>query len=181
MENIWTKFTKEIGYATSSIQYIELASRIAYKNEIENIKDGKIIELAKEYGLSLSCFPEDITSCIASNYIIHIQSCVESFLMDFKGLVGSPVYLKDDYNPEKTNRLKWTIDHAQIAQTDEVKDLYNICNYYRLLRNKFVHPGKQSQDLKNAYSLLRNFEKGKLKALADIDTICFDDQVLFSS
>lgn len=182
-KNIWTDFKNELGYVNASAQYIELVCRIAVAEHGHELHGSNLSVEAKKYGLSVSVLPEDIESRIASNYIIQIHSCIEAFLNNFQNLTGSPVNNineNDVYNPNKENRLHWVMRHSIPVQTDRDKELYYICDYYRLLRNVIIHKGKITTDYKAAYSKVKNMDTGRLNALNGLEKICFDDQVLFS-
>ena len=70
----------------------------------------------------------------------------------------------------------------------DVKLLYYVCNYYRLVRNEIVHSGNGSNELRQAKSQLNNIDEelvksgvcGRLKAPNDLKDLSFGDQVLFS-
>lgn len=69
-----------------------------------------------------------------------------------------------------------------------VKQLYFICNYYRLARNEIVHCGTGRVELRQAKTELNNLTddlavsniRGHLNAPNDFTNLNFDDQVLFS-
>ncbi len=179
-KNIWTEFKNELGFTTASIQYIELTCRIAAEEHKTDLSGQSIVDIAKKHGLSISMLPKDIQSHIASNYIIQIHSCVERFLTKFQGLVGSPMQ-NLIYNSERDgNKLKWIMKHALSETNVQYKKLYDICNYYRLLRNTIIHKGEDSNELRSAYSNVQKADKGKLNAINKIEDLCFDDQVLFA-
>ena len=180
-KNIWTSFKNEIGYTTASIQYVELSRRLADDICGSELSGGRIQDLAKKYKLSVSEIPEDFGTRIAKNYIVQIHSCVMHFLNDFQHLIGSPTYgLK--YNREKDNLLHWTMQHTLGTQSSsETYDvLYKICDYYRFARNEIIHSGQAQSGLRTAFSALSDFRDAKLHAPNSIDSICFDDQVLYA-
>lgn len=179
-KNIWTEFKNELGFTTASIQYIELACRIAAGEHNSDLSGSSIVDTAKKHGLSVSMLPKNIQSRIASNYIIQIHSCVERFLTEFQGLVGSPIQNLVYSSERGGNKLKWIMKHA-LSKTDaQDKELYDICNYYRLLRNAIIHKEEDSNEFRIAYSIAKSIDTGKLHAINKIDDLCFDDQVLFA-
>ena len=84
--NILKEFYNELGYATATNQYIELAVRYFEK---EHGKEA-IEESAREINLSVSVLPEKYVTRIAKSYIVEIYSNIEKFLASFKELVGNP-------------------------------------------------------------------------------------------
>ena len=183
--NILTNLKKELGYANVTNQYIELTAR---SFQIDHRKEC-LQKRARMVNLSISELPENYTTRIAKGYIIGVHSCVEHFLWKYRLLAGSPVH-GYDYRPEDDdNRLKWTLEICYgNSIPHDVKQLYFICNYYRLARNEIVHIGSGSNELRQARSQLHNLDKelllsgmcGRLDAPNDLVHLNFDDQVLFS-
>ena len=182
--NIWNELKKEVGYVDVTNQYIELAKRYYEKECVE--KDLQIS--ARQVGLNISQLPESYEVRISKGYIVNIHSCIERFLLAFKDLPGSPTK-KNEYKPEKDkNRLQWTLKHCYGSIDGDVGELYNVCNYYRLVRNKIVHGGSEDTELRVAYNNVIHISEGlllsrmccKLEAPKRINELGFDDQVLFS-
>ena len=183
--NILTELKNELGYANVTNQYIELAARTFQMDHgKENLQ-----ERARLIGLCVSKIPEGYTTRIAKGYITGVHSCVEHFLLAYQMLTGSPAH-NSKYKPEvDKNRLIWTLNlcyNNQIPQ--DVKRLYYVCNYYRLVRNEIAHSGNGSNELRQAKSQLNNIDdelvksgvRSRLKAPNDPKELSFDDQVLFS-
>ena len=182
--NIWNELKKEVGYVNVTNQYIELAKRYYQKEcRAENLQSS-----ARQVDLNISQLPESYETRISKGYIVNIHSCIERFLSAFKDLQGSPTKEKG-YKPEiDKNRLKWTLKHCYGSIDGDIRDLYNVCNYYRLVRNKIVHGGNQDTEIKTAYNNLLHISEGlllskmscNLEAPNEMNNIGFDDQVLFS-
>ena len=180
MNNIWTQFKNELGYVTASIQYTELALRISKGEHASELDSSSIEKTAKRYNLSVSAIPEDFGTRIVGNYIIQVHCCVDEFLHNFKKLVGSPTH-ELSYDEEEDNYLHWTMKIALGDRSKEYTEYYRICNYYRLLRNEITHyDGKKEASLKAAFSLIQKTGEQKLQAPNPLESICFDDQVLFA-
>ena len=178
--NILTEFNNELGFSTASIQYIELTRRIAVEEHQMDLSGVDIIGTAKQYGLTVSELPNDIKSRISSNYIIQIHSCVEQFLYNYQSMVGSSVR-NLTYNSDKDgNRLKWIMKNALPEQNAQDKEWYDICNYYRLVRNMVIHKGKTTDEYRTAFTRIQKFSFEKLDAINDLEHLCFDDQVVFA-
>ncbi len=179
--NIWTAFKKELGYTTASIQYVELSRRIADNDHGSILKGSTVQNTAKQYGLSVSALPEDLSLRIAKSYLVQVHSCVERFLENFRHLIGSPTYALK-YDRENDNLLHWTTINAlgQAASSKEYNLLYRICDYYRYVRNEITHSGEATIGLRQSYGSLSGFRDERLSAPNMIDSICFDDQVLYA-
>ena len=61
-----------------------------------------------------------------------------------------------------------------------IKNDIAICEYYRLIRNCIVHNGESSATLKNKRALIKTTYNSRLNAPNGLDSLTFDDQVLFS-
>lgn len=177
--NIFHKFKKELGYSCVSNQYIEMCARFLESNR-NNVEYSS---LAKSLELTLNRIEEDTPTRVSRNYIVSINHCLELFLEDFKNLAGSPTY-GESYDPKNDdNKLKWTLKKCAFGTNQNIQQLFNICNYYRLIRNSSVHSADIDSKVKAAYSLIKNIKgdiKGKLKSPNVFEKITFDDQVLFS-
>lgn len=185
--NILKEFSNELGYINVSNQYIELAVR-CYEREYG---DEPIELIARSINLSISTLPEDYYARVSKGYLVGIQSCLEKYLLAFKELCGNPTENIEKYDPRKqnTNRLQWTLKACYGNNLpDDIREYYHICNYYRLTRNNGVHISDQSAEYKNARALVENLDKALLKsgmgdrldAPNSIESLTFDDQVLFS-
>lgn len=183
--NILTELKKELGYANVTNQYIELATRTF---QMDHGKES-LQERARLVGLCVSEIPEDYTTRIAKGYITGVHSCVEHFLLEYRMLTGSPAHGHEYKADDDENRMIWTLNICydnHIPQ--DVKLLYYVCNYYRLVRNEIVHSGNGSNELRQTKSQLNNIDEelvksgvcGRLKAPNDLKDLSFDDQVLFS-
>lgn len=185
--NILKEFSNELGYINVNNQYIELAVRYYEQEHGTEPLD----QMARSVHLSVSKLPEGYYVRVARGYIVGIQSCFEKYLIQFKGLCGNPTKTVVDYDPkkQKTNRLEWTLKACYGSRfPEDIKEYYNICNYYRLTRNQSVHRGNQSAEYKQARALVENLDRNLLKsgmcehlnAPNSIENLTFDDQVLFS-
>lgn len=183
--NIFTELKSELGYTNVTNQYIELSARMFQMDH----KNDELRECARKVNLSIVALPESYLKRIANGYIIGVHSCVEHFLVNYRTLAGNPTHGYNYRAENDDNRLKWTLKICyknQIPQ--DVKQLYCICNYYRLVRNEIIHSGDGRAELRHAKSELNNIDdalmisrvSGQLKAPNDFTALDFDDQVLFS-
>ena len=183
--NILTELKNELGYANVTNQYIELAARTF---QVDHGNDN-LQERAGMVGLSIATLPEDYLKRIANGYIIGVHSCVEHFLVQYRLLPGSPARGQNYSAEDDDNRLKWILNICYGNRIPhDVKQLYFICNYYRLVRNEIVHCGTGRVELRQAKTELNNLTddlaisniRGHLNAPNNFTNLNFDDQVLFS-
>lgn len=177
MANIYNRFRQELGYTNVTNQYIELASRklrAQYGYELQ----ANLEHIAKGEGLSISVLCQDFGLRIAQGYIISVYTCLDRFLVDYKNLPGSPTYHGKD--GENSSLLEWTWDIVGKRATQDEKNAFYLCDYYRLVRNSIVHKGVPSSQLRQRYSTVEKLCSSKLDAPNCISHLTFDDQVLFS-
>lgn len=183
--NIFTELKNELGYANVTNQYIELAARtFQLDHENDDLK-----ERARMVNLSIATLPENYLKRITSGYIIGVHSCVEHFLVQYRLLPGSPARGQSYSAEDDDNRMKWILGICYGNQIPhDIKQLYFICNYYRLVRNEIVHCGTGRVELRQARTELKNITSdleisnisGHLNAPNVFTDLNFDDQVLFS-
>lgn len=187
-QNVLTDFKKMLGYTDVTNQYVELCQRAfsATDSKLFTNKED-LLKYAHSFGLNLSAFPVKACLCISGSYIISVHSSFMLFLNNYKSLAGAPTQSAQSKTESET-LLDWVLNAVYKAnRSDDVKALYDVCNYYRLVRNQLVHG--TSNSTRNEYRIalsrfknMRTFEGliGKLSAPNDIEHISFDDQVLFS-
>ena len=178
-ENILSEFKNELGYVNATNQYVELSVRITEKDHTSDLKND-LQGLSQSVNLNVSALTEDYMVRISKSYIVNIHSCFENFLKNFKTLPGSPTNITTNKKVQEESLLKWTINIAFNDIEEEVKNNIRICEYYRLIRNVVVHNGEFSSEAKSIRSSIRCDDSSRLKAPNDINSLTFDDQVLFS-
>lgn len=177
MANIYNKFRQELGYANVTNQYIELASRkllASYGSELQ----ANLVHIAKEEGLSISVLCQDFCLRISQGYIVSVYTCLDRFLVDYRNLPGSPT--NQGKSSGDSSLLEWTWDIVGKAATQDEKNAFYLCDYYRLVRNHIVHKGGSDSQLRQRYSTVKNLCRSKLEAPNSISQLTFDNQVLFS-
>lgn len=177
MPNIYNKFRKELGYTNVTNQYIELASR-KLQNRYGSTLQTDFAHIAKEEGLSVSALCQNFGLRIAQGYIVSVYTCLDRFLIDYKNLPGSPTY--QGKRSEDSSLLEWTWGIVGKRATQDEKNAFYLCDYYRLVRNHIVHRGVPDNQLRQRYSTVEKLRDSKLKAPNNILQLTFDDQVLFS-
>lgn len=76
--------------------------------------------------------------------------------------------------------MDWTLNIAFSSIENSIKNGIVICEYYRLIWNCIVHNGESSAALKNKCTLIKTADNPRLNAPNGLDSLTFDDQVLFS-
>ena len=178
-ENVLSAFKNELGYVNATNQYVELSVRITEKDHGSDLIND-LQGLAQSVNLNVSTLAEDYMCRISKSYIVSIHSCFENFLKSFKLLPGSPTNITKRIKTKEDEWLDWTLNIAFSGIEDDIKNDIVICEYYRLIRNCIVHNGDSSAALKNKCALIKTTDNPRLNAPNGLDSLTFDDQVLFS-
>ncbi len=178
-ENVLSAFKNELGYVNATNQYVELSVRITEKDHASDLKND-LQGLAQSVNLNVSTLAEDYMNRISKSYIVSIHSCFENFLKSFKFLPGSPTNITKSIKTKEDEWLDWTLNIAFSSIENDVKNDIVICEYYRLIRNCIVHNGESSASLKSKCALIKTTYNPRLNAPNGLDSLTFDDQVLFS-
>ena len=178
-ENLLSVFKKELGYVNATNQYVELSIRITEKEHSLDLRNS-LQGLAQSVNLNVSTLTEDYMCRISKSYIVNIHSCLENFLKSFKHLPGSPTNITETKKTSEDDWLEWTLNIAFSSIENDIKNDIGICEYYRLVRNCIVHSGESSSTLKSKRALIKTTDNPRLNAPNGLDSLTFDDQVLFS-
>ena len=178
-ENLLSTFKNELGYINATNQYVELSVRITERDYESTLREN-LQGLAKSVNLNVSNLAEDYMHRISKSYIVNVHSCFENFLKSFKCFPGSPTNISSITKNNDDDWLEWTLGIAVPVKRNEIKNDIIICEYYRLVRNCVVHNGTISAEMKNKRSLISTSTNSRLHAPNDVNSLTFDDQVLFS-
>ena len=178
-ENILSAFKNELGYVDATNQYVELSVRMAEKEHGSDIKND-LQGLAQSVNLNVSALSEDYMCRISKSYIVNVNSCLENFLKSFRHLPGSPTNITEIEKTKEDDWLEWTLNIAFSSIDNDIKNDVYVCEYYRLIRNHIVHNGESSSPLKSKRALIKTTDNPRLNAPNGLDSLTFDDQVLFS-
>lgn len=190
IKNIYTSFRRQVGVICNCNQYIELSLRSFYKDHSHDILDSDehLDDYSKKLNLSITEYPKSIINNVSCLYIVNIQSCFSDFIKSFCDLPGSPV--NGHIFKEGEDFLNAIINAVyKDKKSKEIDALYNVCKYYRLIRNAFIHKNpKENQELKEARRQIEKQENhffdskrfNKLSAPNSLENIQFDDFVLFA-
>lgn len=177
--NILSAFKNELGYVNATNQYMELSIRMTEK-DYGTVLKSNLQALAKSVNLNVSTLTEDYMCRISKSYIVTVNSCFENFLKSFKHLSGSPTNITKIAKTKEDDWLNWTLKVAFSSTEDYIKNDIAICEYYRSIRNTIVHNGTYSAELKSKRALIKTIDNTKLNAPNSLNSLTFDDQVLFS-
>lgn len=178
-ENILSAFKNELGYVDATNQYVELSVRMTEKEHGSDIKND-LQRLAQSVNLNVSALSEDYMCRISKSYIVNVNSCLENFLKSFRHLPGSPTNITEIEKTKEDDWLEWTLNIAFSSIGNDIKNDVYVCEYYRLIRNHIVHNGESSSPLKSKRALIKTTDNPRLNAPNGLDSLTFDDQVLFS-
>lgn len=179
IENLLSVFKKELGYVNATNQYVELSVRMTEK-EYGVVLKSDLQGLAQSVNLNVSTLAEDYMCRISKSYIVNVNSCFENFLKSFRHLPGSPTNITKIAKTREDDWLEWTLKIAFSSVENDIKNDISICEYYRLIRNAIVHNGVSSAILKSKCALIKTTDNPRLNAPNGLDSLTFDDQVLFS-
>ena len=179
IENILSTFKNELGYVDATNQYVELSVRMTEK-DYGTVLKRDLRRLAQSVNLNVSSLTEDYMCRISKSYIVSVNSCFENFLKSFRHLAGSPTNITENKKTREDDWLEWTLNVAFSSIENDIKNDIVICEYYRLIRNSIVHNGVSSATLKNRCALIKTIDTPRLIAPNGLDSLTFDDQVLFS-
>ena len=143
--------------------------------------------MAESHNISLTSYePIGMIHKISLSYIVHIHLCFETFVKDVcrhARLFGN-VEVK-----EKVKEESWLLYAERLLLNQlpkEIQPLFDLCEYYRLIRNTAVHDlcdvetrTKEYRQLKK-YDFPQDTKFEKLKAPNEYENISFDDFVMFA-
>lgn len=188
-KNALNNFKTVLGKYCAINQFIELSNRcfvVEHQKEIE--KRETFIELATEYGVTLTNYDAGaMVSEISRSYIVNVNVCFETFLKDICQQINT--YGKGKYLPKIKGESYLSCAVKNIftgGLSKDMKPLYDLCEYYRLVRNTSVHDLCDVNFHKQEYRKLKKYKFKteakflKLTAPNKYDEISFDDFIMFS-
>lgn len=188
-KNALNNFKDVLGKYCAINQFVELSKRcflVEHQNEIQ--KRDTFVKLATEYAVTLTNYDADSMVCeICRSYIVNVHLCFETFLKDVCWQINK--YGKNEYKPRIQEESYLSCAVRNICGnnlSDDMKPLYELCEYYRLIRNTSVHDLCEVDSHEKEYRKLQkyNFKTeakfSKLVAPNKYEEISFDDFVMFS-
>lgn len=187
-KNILNQFKATLGQYCSINQFIELSKRGFLSEHGDVISDReKFIDYANRNQITLTEYNADkMDKFISLSYIVNIHLCFESFLHDL--LIHMRKYgatVISEKNKEDS-LLIYVVKNLIIDSSYKLQPLIDICEYYRLVRNKAVHSSSEDNAHKialsklNKHSFVKDAKFCKLSAPNCFDYISFDDFVMFA-
>lgn len=188
-KNILHKFKDVLGQSCAANQFVELTKRCFIADHEDDIKDKNgFILLATQNSLTLTNYDaETMIGVISKSYIVNVHLAFEMFLKDACTLVQK--YGKGEYK-EKRRDESWIACAVENIVKEKIptdkKALYDLCEYYRLIRNSAVHDLHDAKDLIPKFKNLKQYDFKteakfeKLIAPNECDSISFDDSVMFA-
>lgn len=188
-KNILNKFKDVLGQYCAINQFVELAKRCFVIDHKDDIKDrSSFISLATQNSITLTSYDaETMVSAISKSYIVNVNLSFETFLKEACAQVRK--YGKNEYKDKQQDEswLKCAVKNIIKEKLPADKQaLYDLCEYYRLVRNSSVHDlcdvNEHSKEFNNLqkYNFKTEAKFAKLVAPNRYDSISFDDFVMFA-
>ena len=175
-KNIFNNFKKKFGEVCVSIQFLELSRRELLNNSnIDEIIERNKIHIKKEFD------SDKIEMNIFNIYILMTHSCVCDFINEVKSIINSNIVAVVSKEKKKDGEDDLLFIYRKLKIEKDF--LYEVCNYYRNIRNNFIHKGEKSPakpKKKNGEYIVLSKKIKKLE-IHNSDAIDFDDFLIFSS
>jgi hypothetical protein len=188
-KNALNNFKSVLGKYCAVNQFIELSKRCfvtEHQGEIQEREE--FINLATQYEITLTNYDaEAMVGEICRSYIVNVHLCFETFLKDVYNQIKK--YGKKEYKPKTQDESYLSCVVGNIFDgklTTDMKPLYALCEYYRLVRNTAVHDlcdidsHEKEFDKLQKYNFKTQAKFSKLVAPNKYELISFDDFVMFS-
>lgn len=188
-KNILNNFKKILEQYCAINQFIELSKRCFVLDHEEDMKNREnFIDLATYHSITLTDYnAENMINAISRSYIVNVNLCFETFLKDACTQVRK--YGKRRYQDKSQDEswLKCATNNIILNDLPEdKKKIYDLCEYYRLIRNSAVHDLCAVDDHTKEYKGLKkyNFKVDakftRLSAPNEYNNISFDDFIIFA-
>lgn len=190
--NIFNRFKDSLGLYCGACQFMELSTRCFHDDYEAALSEPEEFEgLCTCKGISFSNHDiQKVLPYVPLSYIVYVHTCFEDYLNSLydeikKFGVGTL------YNKEKGESwLKCLCRNIYGKKNPtEIDAMYHICEYYRLVRNNIAHISTSTKDgeLESKFKAISQVMipvdtkvYGELNAPNTLDSISFDDFILFS-
>lgn len=193
--NILNNYKKLLGQYCEVNQFIELTKRCFHSDHRDAMESEKFFKpLAEKYQLTLTSYdnkPGDVI--IAKAYIINLHACFEEFLKRLAKSIqkyGNKVVAEKSQEDSYLKYIVKVLFGGEKKLSLNEKNLFYLCEYYRLVRNASVHilnnDDSESRELQAQFNKIKDATfrtETKFKELSapnPHDKISYDDFVLFS-
>lgn len=188
-ENILHNFKDILGQYCAINQFIELSKRCFLLEHNEDMATREaFIALATNNGITLTDYNvEAIVNAISKSYIVNVNLCFETFLKDACSQVKN--YGKGTYQDKRQDEswLKCATNNIIASKLPaDMQANYDLCEYYRLIRNSAVHDLCEVDNHVKEYSHLQKYDFkteskfAKLSAPNKYENISYDDFIIFA-
>ena len=195
-KNVLNRFKDILGQYCAICQFMELSKRCFVNDHAQDIVSReKFICLATKNEVTLTNYDaEAMIYAISRNYIVNVHLCLETFLKEVEEQLK--IYGRNTYQVRLTGESYLSCITRNLVPEKlpkNIQEIYDLCEYYRLVRNLSVHDlcnvGKRAEVYKNyvrAYNQIQkyNYKKDakfdKLSAPNEYANISFDDFVMFA-
>lgn len=188
-KNTLNNFKQIIGEYCAINQFVELSKRSFLSDHAALLTDrSAFIKFADEYSIALTCYDsKQMVHSISLSYIVNTHLCFETFIKELYQQIKS--YGKNPLH-EKQQEESWLKCVCRNVYGRHVPEhaiaIFNLCEYYRLVRNSAVHDLRNLETHSSVYREVLKFDfntsakYAKLNAPNPYENICFDDFVMFS-
>lgn len=188
-KNILNNFKDVLGQYCAINQFVELAKRCFISDHIKDLATREnFIALATHNSITLTDYnAENMVNAISRSYIVNVHLCFETFLKEACTQVRK--YGKGIYQDKSQDEswLKCATNNIILGNLPADKQaIYDLCEYYRLIRNSAVHDLCDVDDHIKEYKRLQKYnfkveaKFAKLLAPNEYENISFDDFVMFA-
>ena len=187
-KNALNNFKTILGEYCAISQFVELSKRCFLEEHALDIKERNLfVTLATKNKVTLTSYDSSkMVNAISRSYIVNVNLCFETFLKDIVFEIHN--YGKNEYRPKKQDEswLGCAVANTVGKLPREQQGLFELCEYYRLVRNTAVHDlcDIRLHDVEykklSKYGFKKNTKFCKLEAPNAYDKIVFDDFVMFS-
>lgn len=187
--DIYKNFKATLGKFCATCQLTELSVRYFQANYDSLVASPNGLNgICQQYHVLLADSDiERVLPNIPLSYIIYIQACFEDFVISYCQLLkkyGVNEYIERDSSESALECLCNNIYGKKLPV--DIKPIYKLCEYYRLVRNKVMHK-HINDDLSKKFKMVSQIKYdtltniyGELNAPNPFTRISFDDFILFS-
>ena len=160
-KNILNNFKDVLGQYCAINQFIELSKRcFVLDHEKDMATRENFIALATRNSVTLTDYnAENMVNAISRSYIVNVNLCFETFLKDACTQVRK--YGRGTYQ-DKVQEQSWlkcaTNNIIQDKLPADKQAIYDLCEYYRLIRNSAVHDLCEVDDHIKEYKKLQKYD-----------------------
>lgn len=172
---------KKLGEYDAIVELNELAVR-KFLHDIEGSEEIEINEASRAYGIKVNVDRnidhQEFTARRAQFYILSVYQQSEQFFDDLMNDLPLGYKWKTTVGyarGKEEAQLEWIMrmikENTEVKPTAEFKNFLTIFNYFRLVRNAFMHEGTETRELKRSLDKIR-------KLIAEIEEEQLDECIV---